>query len=76
LKPPNDPNGGFIYLVFDMKAMSKQELADCAGVSVKTLMNWCRPFRQELAALGMNPHAKKLPPHIIHFLTEKFCIDI
>jgi len=56
--------------------MSKQELADCAGVSVKTLMNWCRPFRQELAALGMNPHAKKLPPHIIHFLTEKFCIDI
>ena len=27
-----------------MKAMSKSELADRAGVSVNTLMNWCRPF--------------------------------
>ena len=56
--------------------MTKSELADCAGVTVKTLMNWCRPFREDLTALGMNPRAKKLPPHIVHFLTEKFCIDV
>ena len=27
-----------------MKAMSKQQLADAAGVSVKVLMSWCRPY--------------------------------
>ena len=56
--------------------MSKQQLADHAGVTVKTLMTWCRPFSQELAAMGMNPHAKVLPPHIVSFLSEKFCIDV
>ena len=29
-----------------MKAMSKSELADRAGVSVNTLMNWCKPFQR------------------------------
>ena len=59
-----------------MKSMYKQELADCAGVSVKTLMNWCDPFRQELARMGLNPRAKKLPPHVVAVLSEKFCIDV
>ena len=59
-----------------MKAMSKSELADKAGVSVQTLMNWCRPFRQELEAMGMLPNAKVLPPHIVKFLSEKFAIDV
>ena len=59
-----------------MKAMSKQQLANCAGVSVATLMNWCRPFREELARKGMRTNAKVLPPHIVKFITEKFCIDV
>ena len=59
-----------------MKAMAKHELAECAGVSVKTLMNWCRPYREELEALGMQPNAKKLPPHIVAFLSDKLCIDL
>ena len=59
-----------------MKAMTKQQLADCAGVSVKTLMNWCKPFRQELAAMGLKPTSKVLPPHIIKYLSEIFCIDL
>ena len=56
--------------------MSKQQLADCAGVSVTTLMNWCRPFRDELMRMGMQPNAKVLPPHIVKYITEKFCIDV
>ena len=56
--------------------MSKQQLADCAGVSVTTLMNWCRPFRDELTRMGMQPNAKVLPPHIVKYITEKFCIDV
>lgn len=59
-----------------MKAMAKHELAACAGVSVKTLMNWCRPFREELEIMGMRPNAKKLPPHIVAFLSDKLCIDV
>ena len=59
-----------------MKAMSKQQLADAAGVTTKTLMSWCEPFLNELEAMGMQPHMKILPPHIVQFIAEKFCIDI
>jgi hypothetical protein len=59
-----------------MKAMKKQEMADAAGVSVKTLMKWCRPFREDLEQMGLKPRAKKLPPYIVAYLAEKFCIDL
>ena len=49
-----------------MKAMSKQQLADCAGVSVNT----------ELEQMGLSPNDKVLPPNIVKFLVEKFCIDL
>jgi len=29
-----------------MKAMTKQQLAQCAGVTVRTLMNWCRQGKE------------------------------
>lgn len=59
-----------------MIAMSKQQLADAAGVSVNTLMNWCKPYREQLAQMGLLPNAKVLPPHIEKFISEKFCIDV
>ena len=59
-----------------MKSMSKSELADRAGVSVNILMNWCKPFRKELTAMGMLPNAKVLPPLIVKFISDKFCIDV
>ena len=59
-----------------MKAMTKQQLADRAGVSVRTLMRWCKPFRHELEQMGMEPNARVLPPHLIRYLSEKFCIDV
>ena len=59
-----------------MIAMSKQQMADAAGVSVNTLMNWCRPYREQLAQMGLLPNAKVLPPHIVKFISEKFCIDV
>ena len=58
-----------------MKAMSKSELAMKAGVSVNTLANWLKPYREELEAMGLQPNAKVLPPHIVKYLTEKLCID-
>ena len=56
--------------------MMKHDLADKADVSVKTLMNWCQPYREELARMGLKPTAKKMPPHIVAFMAEKFCIDL
>ena len=59
-----------------MKAMSKQQLANCAGVTVQTLMNWCKPFHKDLENLGMRPNSKVLPPQIVKFIIEKLCIDV
>ena len=59
-----------------MKAMLKSELARRAGVSVNTLMRWCKPFHEELAKMGMPPRNRVLPPNVVQFIAEKFCIDI
>ena len=56
--------------------MSKQQLADAAGVSVRTLMDWCRPYDKQLYRMGLRPRAKVLKPHIVQFIAEKFCIDV
>ena len=59
-----------------MKAMLKQELADCAGISLRTLHRWCLPYRKELVRMGWKPKMKLLPPRIVAFLSDKFCIDV
>ena len=59
-----------------MKAMSKQQLADCAGVSVKVLMNWCKPFRRELEAMGLKPKDRVLTPGMVKLIAERLCIDL
>ena len=59
-----------------MKAKSKKELADMAGVSVNTLRDWCKPYQKELERMGMVPGMRILPPGIVKFLVEKFCIDV
>ena len=56
--------------------MTKQQLADRAGVTTKTLMSWCEPFQKELEAMGMQPHMKVLPPHIVQFIADRLCIDM
>ena len=59
-----------------MKAMSKQQLADRAGVSLNTLNRWCKPFRRELEAMGLQPNTRMLPPVIVKFIAEKLYIDL
>ena len=56
--------------------MTRQQIAHRAGVSVKTLTNWCRPFRKELEALGLRPGMIVLPPVIVKWIADKFCIDL
>ncbi len=59
-----------------MKAMSKQQLADRAGVSLKTLNRWLQPYRDELAAMGYNPSMRVLPPRIVKFIIDTLCIEL
>ena len=59
-----------------MKAMSKSELAQAAGISVRTLSRWMKSYEQELQTMGMTPKMKVLPPRIVIFLAETFCIDV
>jgi len=59
-----------------MKAKTRQEIAGYAGVSVKTLSNWCKPYSKELEALGLQDGMIVLPPVIVQWICEKFCIDV
>jgi len=59
-----------------MKSMSKSELALAAGISLSTLARWMKPYRHELEALGMKPHMRVLPPRVVIFLVDQFCIDV
>ncbi|SEF91535.1 hypothetical protein SAMN05216354_2090 [Xylanibacter ruminicola] len=59
-----------------MKAMTKSELAYKAGVSVDTLREWLKPHAEQLEAMGLKANARVLPPNVVMFLAEKYCIDI
>ena len=59
-----------------MKSMSKQQLADKAGVSLNTLNKWCKPIQNELLQLGMIPGTRMLPPVVVKFIADRFCIDL
>lgn len=56
--------------------MSKQQLADRAGVSLKTLNRWLQPYRDELASMGYNPSMRVLPPRIVKFIIDTLCIEL
>ena len=59
-----------------MKAMTKQQVAACAGVSVRTLMNWCKPYESELVRMGLTKSMRVMPPRIVKWMADTFCIDI
>lgn len=59
-----------------MKAMTKSELAQAAGISIDTLKRWLEPHTQQLEALGMQPNMRVLPPRVVVYIVETFCIDV
>ena len=54
---------------------TQQQLADKAGISVDTLKRWLEPHRSKLEALGMRPNMRVLPPNVVAYIVETFCID-
>ena len=59
-----------------MKAMTQQQLADRAGVSRDTFRRWLRPHRRQLETLGMRRGMRVLPPKVVAYIAEVFCIDV
>ena len=58
-----------------MKACSKFELAQAAGVSAETFRRWLRNDKAYLEANGISPSAKILPPKVVKYLCDKYCIE-
>ena len=59
-----------------MKAMSKAELANAAGVSRDTFRRWLETDTMYLQSQGVKHTAKVLPPQVVSYLIDKYCIDI
>lgn len=56
--------------------MLKNELAAAAGVSRKTFRRWLEADAEFLREQGVKPKAKMLPPNVVKYLIEKYCIDL
>jgi hypothetical protein len=59
-----------------MKSYTKAQLADAAGVSAETFRRWLRSDRAFLAANGICPNTRLLPPKVVKYLCEKYDIEI
>lgn len=57
-----------------MKAMLKSELAAAAGVSRTTFRRWLKSDAEYLREQGVKTKAKMLPPKVVKYLIEKYCI--
>ena len=58
------------------KFISKKKLAELAGVSPRTFTRYLATRRQILDAMGISPHAQKLPPQAVRYICEDYCIDL
>lgn len=56
--------------------MTQQQLAERAGVSRDTFRRWLKPHRRQLEALGMRHGMRALPPKVVAYIAEVFCIDV
>lgn len=68
-------NGFFYEHEFSMKAMTRTKLAECAGVSRKTLGKYIEGHLAELQPLGLRPR-DILPPSVVEWLSRNYGIDV
>ncbi len=58
-----------------MKSAYKNELADAAGVSMRTFQRWLSQNRDKLTALGARPRQQLLPPKAVEWICREYGID-
>ena len=59
-----------------MKSMSKAQLAEAAGVNMRTIQMWLSRHKDELVVLGVRPRDKLLPPVAVKYIAEQYGIDL
>lgn len=59
-----------------MRAMLKSELATAAGVSRATFRRWLQSDAEYMQEQGVKPRTKMLPPKVVNYLIEKYCIEM
>jgi hypothetical protein len=59
-----------------MKAMLKSELASAAGVSRDTFRRWLQSDAEYMQEQGVKPTSKMLPPKVVKYLIDKYCIEL
>lgn len=60
----------------EIKFYEKSYLAKQAGVSYSTFYRFLKTRRDALNAMDISIYAKKLPPHVVKYLSEEYCIDV
>jgi len=56
--------------------ISKRTLARLADVSPRTFARYLATKREVLEKFGVSPKAKKLPPQVVRYICEDYCIDL
>ena len=56
--------------------MTRTQMANCAGVCLETFSNWLKPHQTVLTAMGYPPGKRSIPPNVVAWIAETFCIDI
>ena len=59
-----------------MKSMSKAQLAEAAGVNMRTFQRWLSRHKDELSVLGVSSRDKLLPPVAVKYIAEQYGIDL
>ena len=59
-----------------LRAMTRQELAQLAGVSERTLRRWIQRSHNQLIASGYQPSQRKLSPRVVHLLMDFYGIEM
>ena len=58
-----------------MKAMSKSEMAERAGVSASTFRRWLKTDEEYLRSQGVKIRQKVFPPQVVNYFIQKYCIE-
>ena len=58
-----------------LRAMTRQELAQLAGVSERTLRRWIQRSHNQLVASGYQPSQRKLSPRVVRLLMDFYGIE-
>ena len=58
-----------------LRFYSKSELAAMANVSYSTFFRYLKSRRHVFEQMGICIYAKKLPPRVVDYIRDDYCID-